>query len=167
MRCLILVVSLIAMSTSASMSTAETRNNMGIRGMHDAPIHYAARVGDRSSVEKILQGDPKQRDSQTPLGTTPLHFAALNPDPGALEALISAGAAVNSRDNDGATPLHIAAFTARSKNAVALLKAGADPKIKTNEGRDVLSMARKARSDEVAGIVALWVLKGCQVEKPC
>jgi hypothetical protein len=31
----------------------------------------------------------------------------------------------------------------------------------------VLSMARKVRADELAGVVSLWVLKGCSKDKPC
>jgi hypothetical protein len=31
----------------------------------------------------------------------------------------------------------------------------------------VLSMARKVRADELAGIISLWILKGCQPGKPC
>ncbi len=38
-------------------------------------------------------------------GGTPLHWAAMFLNPVAVEALLEAGANVNSRDNNGATPL--------------------------------------------------------------
>ncbi len=136
-------------------------------GMNEQPIHDAARLGRRGEVEKILKATPQARDARTPLGITPLHYAAMNEDSGPLRALLAAGAAVNARDSEGRTPLHMAAFSTRTANARLLLEAGADPNAKTDAGRDVLSMARKVRADELAGIVSLWILKGCQPGKPC
>lgn len=131
-------------------------------GKGELPIHDAARMGTQADVERILKADPKMRDIPTPgLASTPLHLAALNLDSGPLKALLAAGANVNARDANGATPLHMAAFATRTEHAQLLLKAGADPLIKTNEGRDVASLARRVRADEVAGIVSLWLLKGC------
>lgn len=136
-------------------------------GQHERPIHDAARMGTRVDVAKLLQADTSQRDVRTPLGATPLHYAAMNADPGALQALLAAGANPNARDGEGRTPLHMAAFATRTANARLLLRAGADPQAKTDAGRDVLSMARKVRADELAGEVSLWILKGCKPEKPC
>lgn len=139
----------------------------GIDAKNEAAIHTAARLGTRAETEALLRADPKTRDLPTAYGSTPLHLAALNPDPGPLQALIAAKAPVNARDSEGATPLHMAAYATRTKNAELLLRAGADPRLKTNIGRDVLSMARKVRADELAGVVSLWILKGCSAEKPC
>jgi ankyrin repeat protein len=137
-------------------------------GMNELPIHDAARLGTRAEVERILKENPAMRDVPTAsLGSTPLHFAALNVDSGPLKALIAAGASVNVRDKNGATPLHMAAFATRTEHAKLLLKAGADPHIRTDAGRDVMSMARKVRADEVAGIVSLWLLKGCKTGMEC
>ena len=61
----------------------------------------------------------------------------------------------------------MAAFAARTANGQLLLEAGADPTLKTDTGRDVLSMARKVRADELAGVISLWILKGCKAGKPC
>lgn len=136
-------------------------------GMNEQPIHDAARMGNRQQMESILKTTPQARDARSPLGITPLHYAAMNEDSGPLKALLAAGAAVNVRDGEGRTPLHMAAFSTRTANAKLLLEGGADPTLKTDAGRDVLSMARKVRADELAGIVSLWILKGCQAGKPC
>ena len=136
-------------------------------GKNEQPIHDAARMGTRQDVEKLLKASPQSRDARTDLGATPLHYAALNEDGGPLLALIAAGANVNARDKEGMTPLHMAAFATRTKHAIPLLQAGADPALKTDAGRDVLSMARKVRADEFAGVVSLWILKGCKPHKPC
>jgi ankyrin repeat protein len=139
----------------------------GVIGLNELPIHEAARLGNRQAVEQILRANPAQRDVPTTHGSTPLHLAAMNADPGPLQALLAAGANVNQRDKEGATPLHMSAYTSRTRNAEILLQAGADPMLKTDIGRDVLSMARKVRADELAGVVSLWVLKGCKASKPC
>jgi ankyrin repeat protein len=154
------------------MTTTGLAQAQNTFGKNEMPIHDAARMGTRADVERILKADPAQRDVRTPnLGATPLHLAALNLDSGPLKALLAAGASVSARDNDGATPLHMAAFATRSEHAQLLLKAGADPLIKTHEGRDVNSLARRVRADEVAGIVSLWILRGCnkspEVAKQC
>lgn len=133
----------------------------------DRPIHDAARVGSGDDVRKLLKADPKQRDVRTDLGSTPLHLAAMNPDTSALKALIAAKADPNARDNEGATPLHMAAYASRPVNVQLLLEAGADPLAKTDNGRDPGSMARKVKADETAGVLSLWILKGCKAGKPC
>ena len=134
---------------------------------HNKPIHDAARSGTGQDVQKLLKADPKQRDVRTDLGSTPLHLAAMNPDTSALKALIAAKADPNARDNEGATPLHMAAYASRAEHVRLLLEAGADPQAKTDNGRDAGSMARKVKADETAGVLALWVLKGCKAGKPC
>lgn len=131
-------------------------------GMNEQPIHDAARTGTRADVERILRATPAARDARTPLGSTPLHVAALNVDSGPLKALIAAGADVNARDREGATPLHMAAHATRTEHARLLLQAGADVTVKTEAGRDALSVARKVRADETAGVISLWILKGCK-----
>lgn len=133
----------------------------------DRPIHDAARAGSGNDVRRLLKADPKQREIRTEQGSTPLHLAATNPDTTAMQVLIAAGANVMARDNDGATPLHMAAYSSRAKNVQILLEAGADPFAKTDNGRDPGSMARKVKADEAAGVLSLWVLKGCKASKPC
>lgn len=137
-----------------------------LSGMNETPMHDAARMGTRQDVERLLKASAQNRDIRTPLGASPLHYAAMNGDSGPLKLLLAAGANPNARDSDGRTPLHMAAFTTRKDNAMLLLQAGSDPMLKTNDGRDVLSMARKVRADEIAGEISLWILKGCKPGKP-
>ncbi|MFO1266051.1 MAG: ankyrin repeat domain-containing protein [Rubrivivax sp.] len=139
----------------------------GVVAAGERPIHHAARNGDKAAVLRLLAADPTQRDQRSATGATPLHHAALNGDSGPLVALLAAGAKVDVRDGEGQTPLHLAAFATRTENVKLLLRAGADPQAKTDAGRDVLSMARKVRADETAGVISLWILKGCKADKPC
>lgn len=134
---------------------------------HDQAIHDAARTGTGADIVRLLGQDPRQRDLRTDLGSQPLHLAAMNPDISALRALLKAGANPNARDNEGATPLHMAAYASRTPHAQILLEAGADPLAKTDNGRDATAMARKVKADETAGVISLWILKGCKPGKPC
>lgn len=156
-----LLLSALAICAGTLPARAETL------GANDQQIHDAARTGSGAEVIAILKGTPAARDARTGLGSTPLHLAATNPDTSALKALITAGADVNAKDNDGATPLHMAAYTLRAQHAQLLLEAGADVTIKTHAGRDAMSMARKNMANEVAGVISLWILKGCKAGKPC
>ena len=140
---------------------------LGGPAQNELPIHEVARLGNRASMEKILRETPSLRETPTDYGSTPLHLAAMNADAGPLQALLAAKANLHARDKEGSTPLHMAAYTNRLRNTQLLLEAGADPTLKNNIGRDVTSMARKVRADEVAGVISLWMLKGCKPGKPC
>lgn len=162
-RFLFLLIILLGISGVSGMVRADAQ-----LGQNELPVHDVARMGTQTEMERMLKSNPALRDTPTQaLGSLPLHLAALNLDSGPLKALLAAGAPVNVRDKNGATPLHMAAFATRPENAKLLLQAGADPLIKTNEGRDVTSLARRVRADEVAGIVSLWLLKGCKAGTPC
>lgn len=158
---------LIGLLSLIGFSVAADGNSGAAIGAHDQLIHDAARIGTGKDVEKALKANPVARDMRTQHGSTPLHLAATNPDSSALKVLLAAGADVNARDSEGLTPLHMTAYTQNARNAELLLEAGADPHAKTNAGRDPTSMARKTRSDEVSGVISLWILKGCKAGKPC
>lgn len=130
-------------------------------------IHDVATSGSAAQMQKLLREQPTARDAKNVRNATPLHFAALNPDVGVLKALLAAGAAVNPQDDDGNTALHMAAFARKSEHALLLLEAGADVGLKTKGGRTPLAMAEKARADETAGVISLWVLKGCKPGQGC
>lgn len=150
--------------TFAAASPAQAQMTLGA---NEPPIFDAARIGTAAEVDKILKANPAMRDARNQLGSTPLHLAATNLDSGPLKVLIAAGAEVNARDKEDNTPLHMAAYVGRSDAARLLLEAGADVNAKSTGGRTPLSLARKTRADETAGIISLWVLKGCKPGKPC
>lgn len=133
----------------------------------ELPVHLVARQGDGDAMTTLLRADARLRDVRTALGSTPLHLAAMNPDISAMVALLAAGADANARDVDGSTPIHMAAYASRAGHVQKLLEAGADPLIKNNVGRDAAAMARKVKADETAGVISLWLLKGCKPGRPC
>jgi ankyrin repeat protein len=166
-RLLSFTLGLLLTAAAVGVPAQTTPDVTGVPAMNESPIHDAARLGTREEIERLLRESPQARDARTPLGATPLHYAAMNADSGPLKALLAAGANPNARDSEGRTPLHMAAFSIRTANAMLLLQGGADPMLKTNAGRDVLSLARKVRADELAGEISLWLLKGCKPGKAC
>ena len=161
MNRLSLLASLLAVSAFAQSMPAldVTQGNL--------EIHDAAKTGSGDKVKALLKVHPDWLDVKNIRGSTPLHLAAINPDASALRALLEAGAKVNLADDDGFTPLPMAAFHRQADYALLLLEAGADVNAKTNGGRTPLAMAEKARADETAGIIALWILKGCKPGSDC
>jgi len=155
---------IVMLSVAASASTA---NAQQVLGQNDQIIHDAARIGSGAEVARIIKENPAMRDARTGLGSTPLHLAATNPDVTAVKALLAAGADVNAKDMDGNTPLHMAAYTNRIEATKVLLEAGADVNIVSSGGRTPMAMARKSRADEIAGLISLWILKGCKSGGKC
>ncbi len=131
------------------------------------PIHDAAKTGTAEELEALLAKDGSLLNVKNSRGATPLHLAAINPNRGPIEALLAAGADINAKDEENFTPLHMAAFHRQADYALLLLEAGADVDAKTTSGRTPLSMAEKARADETAGVISLWVLKGCKPKQGC
>lgn len=130
-------------------------------------VHDVAKTGSGEELKALLAKDPQLLNVKNIRGSTPLHLAAINPDPSVIEVLLGAGADVNVADDDGFTPLHMAAFHRQADYALLLLEAGADVNAKTASGRTPLSMAEKARADEASGVISLWILKGCKPKQAC
>ena len=98
----------------------------------------------------------------------PIHDAARTGTGAEVSKLLKADPKQRDvRTELGSTPLHMAAYGSRAVHTQLLLEAGADPLAKTDNGRDAGSMARKVKADETAGILSLWILKGCKAGKPC
>ena len=95
-----------------------------------------ARHGSAAEVKKAIEaGAPLEtRDEQ--YGGTPLMWAAAqNKDPGAISALLSAGANVNARDSNDGTALLWAAGANRDQEVLSLLiAAGADTNARDGSG---------------------------------
>lgn len=130
-------------------------------------IHDVAKTGSGAKLKALLDAKPALVNVKNVRGSTPLHLAAINPDATVMQTLLAAGAEVNVADEEGFTPLHMAAFHRQADYALMLLEAGADVNAKTASGRTPLSMAEKARADETAGVISLWILKGCKPRQGC
>lgn len=74
-------------------------------------------------------------------GRSPLHYAALNDDVIAVEALIADGVSPDLHDKQGITPLHLAAQQCSVGAARALLDAGASVDLENTFGNTPLFVA--------------------------
>jgi ankyrin repeat protein len=71
------------------------------------PIHYAAKRGDVDSIKKNLKKGVNVNDYHYYSGQTPLHVAAAAGQKEAAAYLLSRGAVINAKTNDGHTPLDL------------------------------------------------------------
>ena len=110
-----------------------------------------------SAPRASVAADPNQTD---PDGTTPLHWAVQQDRLDLVQALISAGATVNTKNRYGSTPLVLAATTGNASVAEALLKAGADVRVSVPETGSVLIAA--ARTGNPA-VIQLLLAAGADV----
>lgn len=92
--------------------------------MGNSPLHVAASLGHRDSLEFLLQrGAP--REAPNLLGRTPLAVACECGQPETARALLEAGARVEAADRQQTFPLHLAASTAAVAVVQLLLDSGA------------------------------------------
>jgi ankyrin repeat protein len=99
------------------------------------PMQWAVRGEQRQSVNTLLDYgvsiNQEGTDGQTALST------AVSRYPDMVSFLISLGADVNARAEDGCTPLHKAYWAEDKPIARLLLQQGADPTIQCNDGSEV------------------------------
>ena len=102
-----------------------------------------------------MKPDPKGDSGSTPLhqgswsadsSSTPLHQAAWDGQTEIAMALVSSGADVHARTDEGYTPLHVAAWSGQAETALALVSAGANIHARADEDLTPLHMAGGAET---------------------
>ena len=75
------------------------------------------------------------------------------------ELLLSKGAEVNAKSNNGRTPLHTAAYQNQQEVTKLLLSAGADPNIKDIEGKTAIDFAKQFGNVTIAQLLSKSTVK--------
>ena len=123
-------------------------------------LHYAAREGDLSAIQKCLDSHPERIESRSRLGMTPLHSAVWHGRIEAVRLLIARGANINAKwdtvsSDDGMwTNLHICTAYDYHNIAVILLHAGAMPNAVSTRGETPLDMAKRNRFQNLVELLS-------------
>lgn len=115
----------------------------------DTPLHSASRYGYDEIVKVLISAGADVDAKTTTIGMTPLHAACVshsncgNDHVAVCQALLAAGAKVNTKADDGTTPLHTVAFGVYPNASLteALLAAGADVHATAISGETPLNCA--------------------------
>ena len=118
-------------------------------------LHLAAYFGHPAAVRVLLDEDADLEDvAENPTRVRPLHSGVAGRDPEVVEALLSAGAELEARQQDGFTPLMGAAAGGVAEIVERLIAAGADASARNDEGKTALDFAREhghAHLEELLG----------------
>ncbi len=128
-------------------------------------IFDAARSGAVQEAEKMLAANKSLINARTELGSSPLHIAASSSNPEIAKLLVARGADINARDNNGTTPLHIAAYTGKKELVEFFLSKGADAYARDFKNETPRDKAHLSLSQDIKGILTLWMLKNPQPVK--
>jgi ankyrin repeat protein len=121
--------------------------------MPSISIHEAAAAGDRESVARLLEANPRLLDQPDEKGMTPLALAAWNMHLDMVEDLLAMGADPDRKNHNGLTPLFCAMDRDRSRLTRILLDAGADAGTRGFRNWTLLHMAARNGDWETAQVL--------------
>ena len=133
----------------------------------DSKLRSAVRAGSVDGVKKAIANganvNAKGYRSYGSLVKPPLHYAAQYGHKEIVQLLISKGANVKAKTDDGRTPLHSAAAKEHKDIAELLIEKGADVNAKSNEGKTPLHWATGTGWQGGYEITELLISKGADV----
>jgi len=120
-----------------NIEASAQKNNAASISKKQAPkmdIHTAVVTGNIEAVKQHITAgtDLNQKDPMG--GSSPLMTACLFEQKAIANLLISAGADLNVKNNDGSTALHVAAFFGKTEMVKILLAKKANKSLKNNYG---------------------------------
>jgi ankyrin repeat protein len=118
-------------------------------------LHWAASREDLSMTALLLKSKANVNARTRINGVTPLFMAARKGNAAIIEALLNAGADIQSRSTVGTTPLMMTAASGNADAVRVLLNAGADPDAKDlNQGETALMFAAASGRTDVIRVLA-------------
>ena len=94
-------------------------------------VYEAAESGDIDELRLLLKSNPSLVKSTDQYGSTPLHGAAGEEDTQVVDLLLTNGADINAKNNDGVSPIHVAVYP---RMAAYLITKGADINLPSSNG---------------------------------
>jgi ankyrin repeat protein len=131
----------------------------GLRGEEPDPrsLIAAAKAGNLPAVKRLLQQHKSPNETEAD-GTTALYWAIQRERADIVQALLAAGAGVNTKNEYGITPLAWALTNGDAGIARQLLKAGANAKVPVPEmGSALLAAAHLGDPDLVSDLLKAGV----------
>ncbi|KAL9098799.1 MAG: hypothetical protein Q9163_005607 [Psora crenata] len=100
------------------------------------PVHWAVAYNHQPIVELLVSREDFDPDVQDASGWTPLMIASsLKDEDGSVDLLLSKGADVNMKTNNGQTALHLTTSKSNLSIARKLLAHGASARVKDKQGQ--------------------------------
>ncbi|WP_025769380.1 ankyrin repeat domain-containing protein [Thioalkalivibrio sp. HK1] len=148
-----LSTALIVMVAALGMGAVQWANSQGLSSIDSSQMRLAVKTGSVNRVRTLIQQgvNPNVKDAD---GYTPLHQAAVDGFPEAVDALLATTVSpdVDAKTNDGYTALHLAAVGGTDghlKVVESLLEADAEVDEKAPGGRTALHIAAWGGYSEV------------------
>jgi len=94
-------------------------------------VYEAAESGDIDELRLLLKSNPSLVKSTDQYGFTALHGAAGEEDTQVVDLLLTNGADINAKNNDGVSPIHVAVYP---RMAAYLITKGADINLPSSNG---------------------------------
>jgi ankyrin repeat protein len=124
-----------AATANRDLPMLQTLVRLGMKVPDDCPVlNEAVRIGDLDAVKAYIQCGANINASESNWGGSALHQALYYGHEAILDALLEAGADVNTSTDFGWTPLHVVAQTGRIDHAKRLIERGARPQVANQDG---------------------------------
>lgn len=119
-------------------------------------LHAAAQRGDAAAIATLAKAMPAALESRDVQGRTPLHLATFARQRGAIAALIAAGAATDTLENDRYDAVTIAAVANDEETLRLLLAKGASARLVTSryDGTALIAAAHLGHAGVVQQLIA-------------
>jgi ankyrin repeat protein len=129
------------------------------------PLHYAASLGRKDFVSRLIIDPGSLRSIKDGLGSTPLHEAVRSNQLDCVKLLVDEGSTPPGADRNaptlaGNTPMHLAAFLGYTDIVEYLITQNADCNIRNHQGQFAMDLAR---TEEICALLknATTIRKKC------